>query len=639
MKKRILSIVAIVAVLVVVTVVVVVVRQRAAKKKDPSAPEVVQVERGSVRRTVVADGTLRALTTVEVKSDAGGKVVVLAVDVGDLVHKGDLIAKIDPTDTQSAYTQALAGMQSTRAQLTQAEAQAQAQPQLTRASIAQAQATYDGAASDLKRLQASTQPRDRADARTALDKAQEALRASQEDLGRLTVSTQPVSRSQARSSLDQAQSALRAAQETVKRLKQASQPQGLADANAALDKAKSDLAVAEKELKRSRELNAQGYLSQSALDTAQNKYDNAQAAYGQAQEKVRNVGADQAAELRVAEAQVEQAQAALVAAQKKWDSLDNDQGAEKRSAEAHLRQAQADLAAAQQHWATLDRDQAAELATARSRVSQASGALQNARTNAVQDRVKAQDVVNQQAQMTKSAAEVEKTRTTLSYTTITAPRDGVILSKAVEEGTIVNSGRSGVAAGTSIVQLGDLSTMYVDVDVDETDLADIHAGQQVEIEVDSVPGRILKGSVMRVNPQATTTSSVTTVKVEIEVLDHDKRLMPGLSATCTFLVGEKNNVLMLPTRAIRQRDGKTTVSIPGDPAPRTVQLEIGLEGDETTEIVSGLNEGDKVLLPQLGASTGADGAPGAGGPPGGAGRGGPGMPPGMAGGGGFLKTP
>jgi len=622
MKKRVLLISAIVVVAAVAAVLIV--RHRAAKPADASASQLVSVERGTVSKTVTADGTLRALTTVAVKSDAGGKVVLLAVDVGDKVKKGDLIAKIDPTDTQSAYTQALAGMQSTQAQLSQAEVQSQAQPALTRAAIAQAQASYDGAVSDVERLQAATQPRDRADAQAALDKAQAALRGSQEDLSRLTVSTQPVARSQARASLDQAQESLRQAQENVKRLKQASQPQGLADAKAALDKAKSDLSVAEKELKRSRELNAQGYLSQSALDTAQNKYDNAVAATGQAQEKVRNVGDDQAAELRVAESQVEEAQAGRVAAQKKWDSLTDDQGAEKRSAEAGLRQAQAALSAAQKRWATISRDQAAELATARSRVSQARGALQNAQTNAVQNRVKAEDVTNQQAQMTKSAAEVSQTRTNLSYTTITAPRDGVILSKEVEEGTIVNSGRSGIATGTSVVVLGDLSTMCVDVEVDETDLADIHAGQTVEIAADSVGDKTLKGSVKRVNPQATTTSSVTTVKVEIEVLDHDKRLLPGLSATCTFLVGEKSNVLTLPTRAIRQRDGKATVTIPGDPASRNVLVEVGLEGDEMTEIISGLNEGDKVLLPQLGAAPGA--------------AGGSGLPPGMAGGGGFLQT-
>ena len=92
-------------------------------------------------------------------------------------------------------------------------------------------------------------------------------------------------------------------------------------------------------------------------------------------------------------------------------------------------------------------------------------------------------------------------------------------------------------------------------------------------------------------------------------------------------MGEKRNVLTLPTRAVRQRDGKATVVIPGDPASRSVLVEVGLEGDETTEILSGLNEGDVTILPQLGS--GGSNPFGSGAPPG---------PPGMAGGGGFLKT-
>ena len=620
MRKRILLVIGIVAVVAVVASVLVV-RQRSAKRTKTAAPQLVKVERGSVRRTVTADGTLKALTSVDVKSDAGGKVILLAVEVGDKVKKGDLLAKIDPTNSETAYNQAVADMQSSQAQLSQAQAEAQAQPRLTRSTIAQAQAAYDSAVADLKRLQNSTQPRDRADARATLDRAQASVREAQENLVRMNVSTHPVSRSSAQASLNQAQASLRAAQETVKRLKQAQHPQAAVQAKASLDKAKSALSVAEKELKRSRELNAKGYLSQSSLETAEDTCESARAAYAEAQEVMRTVADDQSAELRAAEADVDQAQAALAAAQKKWASLDDDQSAEARAAEAQLQQAQADLASAQRQWATLDQDQAEQLAASHQAVKKARAALDNARADAMQVRVKAEAVVSQRAQLVKAAAEVNDTRTTLSYTTITAPRDGVILSKDVEEGTIVNSGRSGVSEGTSIVTLGDLSTMYVDVDVDETDLADISVDQQVEIEVDSVADKVLKGRVTRVDPQAETTSNVTTVPVEIEVLDHDKRLLPGLSATCTFLVGERTNVLTLPTRAIRQRDGKTTVTMPGDPSPRVVMVEVGLEGDETTEIVSGLNEGDQVILPQLGANTGSD-------------MGGP--PPGM--GGGFLKS-
>ena len=519
-------------------------------------------------------------------------------------------------------------MQSTQAQLTQAQAQAQAQPVMTRAAIAQAQASYDTVVTDLRRLQTATQPRDRAEAKAALDKANAAANAAREDLTRLTRATQPVARTQARAALDQSAAALRQAQENLNRLKQASQPQALAEARTALERANSDLVLAEKDLARQRTLLDKGYVAPTVVEAAVNKYDTAKAALATAQERVKNLANDQAGELHAAEAQVEQAQAAQVGAQRKWESLDEDQTPETRSAEARVQEAAADLVSAQRRWSTLDQDQAAELAAARSRVDQARAALQNAQANSVQDRVRASEVTNQQGQVTRAQAAVDQTRTSLGYTTITAPRDGVIIKKDVEEGTIVTSGRSSVAEGMAIVELGDLNTMFVDVQVDETDLADIRAGQKVEIEVESIRGKTVEGSVTRVDPQATTTTNITTVKVEIEVLDHDKRLIPGLTATCRFVAAEKKDVLTLPTAALQQKDGKWYAVVPGGSSPRSVLVEVGLEGDDQVEIVAGLNEGDEVVVQALSVATPSSSGPG-----------GPGGGPPPGGGSGFLKQP
>jgi HlyD family secretion protein len=626
--KRVLAIAAVV--LVVGVLVMVALRHRAAGARDADAPTLATVQRGDVRRTVTADGTLRALTTVEVKSDVSGKVELLAVDVGDRVKKGDLIAKIDPTDSETAYTQALAQLRSSQAQLAQAQAQAQAQPEMTSSSIAQAEAAYAARVKDLERLQASTQPRARADAKAALEKATAALQAAEQDLARLETATQPEARSQAWSALCQATAALEGARQDLARLEQAQHPQARTSAQADLDKARSALSVAEKEVERARQLNAKGYVSRSALDAAENAYESAKATFASAQERAETVAADQAAERRSAELRVQQAQAALDAAQKRWDTVDADQTAEVRAAEARVAQARADLAAAQRRWNTIDADQASELAAARAQAQQALNALRNARANAVQDRIKRAAVSDSMAQLTRNQAQVDQTRTTLSYTIITAPRDGVILKRYVEQGTIVTSGRQSLMGeGANIVQLGDLSQMYVDVSVDETDLADVRLGQKVEVTVDSVEDKTFAGSVTRIDPQATTTANVTTVKVEIRVLEQDERLLPGLTATCVFQVGERRNVLCLPSRAVREQDHETFVLVPDPAGPRRAPVRVGLKGDDATEIISGLKEGDQVILPELGAptSSGFPGPPGGplgpmgGGPP-------PGPPPG-----------
>jgi macrolide-specific efflux system membrane fusion protein len=94
-------------------------RGRIGQGADPADRQIVRVERGAVELTVSADGTLKPLTTVIVKSYAGGQVDVLAVDVGDRVRAGDLIAKIDPTDSLTTYEQARADLDAAEAKLSE----------------------------------------------------------------------------------------------------------------------------------------------------------------------------------------------------------------------------------------------------------------------------------------------------------------------------------------------------------------------------------------------------------------------------------------------------------------------------------------------------------------------------------------
>ena len=109
-----------IAILAAVAVVKVVVGTRTAKAKGPEI-KTAKVERGDVVSSVSATGVLQALTTVDVKSNVGGRVDLLTVDVGSRVKKGQLIAKIDPTDTLSSFNQAKADDDAAQARLLQAE--------------------------------------------------------------------------------------------------------------------------------------------------------------------------------------------------------------------------------------------------------------------------------------------------------------------------------------------------------------------------------------------------------------------------------------------------------------------------------------------------------------------------------------
>ena len=442
-------------------------RSRSRRGGNPGALQTVAVERGTVRQVVSADGTIRPLTTVAVKSYAGGRVDVLAVEVGDAVKLGDLIAKIDPTDTLTAYNQAEADMTVAQARLRQATEVAKVQPTLTRASIAQAEAGYDSTVKDLERLTEATHPRARVQVRSALDKA------------------------------------------------------------------RANVEIAEKELVRALGLKAKGFVPQGEVDTAVNRRD----------------------------------------------------------------LAKAELSSAQQQWDTLDRQLGAELASAEARVAQAQASLDRARADAVQDELRVADVASAQAQVARVEAQVVNARTMLDYTTITAPREGVILQKLVEEGSMVTSGRSSVTQGTDIVLLGDLSEMFVEVSLDEADVGRVRVGHSAEITIDAFLNERFRGEITRIDPQAETTQNVTTVLVKVRIEGADPRVKPGMTASCDFVVMEAKNVLSLPNRAVQRERGEAGVLVQRGAERTRIPVELGIVGDERTEIREGLNEGDEVLVP------------------------------------------
>src|SRR5262249_43436725 len=130
---------------------------------------------------------------------------------------------------------------------------------------------------------------------------------------------------------------------------------------------------------------------------------------------------------------------------------------------------------------------------AKAAVRQSQADLGLALANQQQQAVKDRDITAAKAQLAKSKAGLTSAHTQLGYVTILAPRDGVVLQKYIEQGTIIASGRSSVVQGTNIVQLGDVSRMFITCNVDETDIATIEVGQSVDVKVDAYPNELFEG--------------------------------------------------------------------------------------------------------------------------------------------------
>jgi HlyD family secretion protein len=146
--------------------------------------------------------------------------------------------------------------------------------------------------------------------------------------------------------------------------------------------------------------------------------------------------------------------------------------------------------------------------------------------------------------------------------------------------------------------LSGLDQLQVVLPFEESDASQIKKGQSVDVQLDAIPDLQAKGTVASVAPSATPISGVVSYYATVTLDKRDPRERDGQTARATVLTAERTDVLTVPNSAVRQQGGASTVVVyapSGD--QRTVSFQAGLVGADRTEVVSGLNEGDRVVVP------------------------------------------
>ena len=214
-----------------------------------------------------------------------------------------------------------------------------------------------------------------------------------------------------------------------------------------------------------------------------------------------------------------------------------------------------------------------------------------------------------------SKASLAKAERNLSYATITSPIDGVVISRDVEAGQTV---ASGFETPTLFTIAADLTQMQVVADVDEADIGGVEEGQRASFTVDAYPNDTFDGVVTQIrlgdasSTNSTSSSSSTVVTYEVVISAHkpDQKLKPRLTANVTIYILDKKDVLSVPNKALRfvpekpligandivkdcegehklwTREGMTFTAHP---------VEVGISNGISTEIISGIAEGTKVV--------------------------------------------
>ena len=218
----------------------------------------------------------------------------------------------------------------------------------------------------------------------------------------------------------------------------------------------------------------------------------------------------------------------------------------------------------------------------------------------------------------------DKNKINLSYARIYSPIDGIILDRAVDEGQTVAASFN---TPTLFTIANDLTQMRVEANVDEADIGNVAMNQRVEFTVDAYPELKFAGSVTEIRMQPVTTSNVVTYTVIIQAPNPEKKLMPGMTASTTIFVNEKKDILVVPGKAIRFAPVQETYSsylkslpmetsktmemkVPATPTEKDKtyiwtkngqiisqhEVKIGTNDGISYELVSGLNEGDEIVL-------------------------------------------
>lgn len=611
----------------------------------------VPVSTGNIIDTLAVTGSLRSNQSLNLSSKVQGRVARVHVNEGQRITRGQLLVSLETEDLQTAVAGAQANLKSAQVRRQQAASglPGKVQGVLTavqqaEANLATAQARYQQALlneplrvqqvesglqqaeTNLSMAQARYQqarlsePSKVQQAQGQVSTAKEAVKTAEARLAQARTSARQTEQ-QVAAEIKGAESLVASRQAALAEVKRGSRAQQIAQAQAQVNQAEAELRNARTELERARTLFEGGAAPRALLDTARTRAEIAQAqvdtakqnlslvregstneqilqaeeAVAQAQSQLLQAQAGRA-RIPVAESEVTAALAALSQAQEGVRTAEANlsqvpvAAQDTRVAREAVDQAQAALAQARADRAQIPITRQ-ETRVAQQAVEQARAALEAARANRSQIPVARQDIQAAEAGVEQARAQLEQAQINLKNARIYSPVSGVVNTKQTEVG-------ESVGPGTPLMNLVALDAVYFEAQVSENNVPLIHLNQPVSVLIPAVQQQALEGFVSELIPVADPRSRQFRVRVTIP--DPNKRLTPGAFARGTITTEAVYNALTVPTETIMREDDQAYVFVAvGEGRERTAEkrvIQTGLESGGQTQILSGLEEGDEVIL-------------------------------------------
>ena len=573
---------------------------RANTPPPAAAPRTATVTRGSITQTVGVSGSVTASGQARLAFKTGGKLSGVFVSVGQNVTAGQPLASLDTTDLQSALA---------TAQQNLANAQASYQKQVLAASDTQA------SLADTQRTTANSI----ANAQNALAKIKTNYAVAKTNYGTLTTGTATDLNSY-RGGIDQ----LRTQVDQVLTDMPLYGTTDIITARSSLNAADASLANAQSYAGGGMASSLSDYTSsKDALLAAVSQFD---AAIAAGQDTSAAAGAYQTAQLNynIALSRLQSALGTVTGQVSSAQTSANNAGASLNTttskAMTAFDTARADLAIAQTSFTT----QGLVSSTAGTKLTQAgtplatiTDALTGGLVNAINAVSNAQDQAATSLRTAQSAVaniplnlqsasvsvqnaltSVDTAKANLDAATLTAPSAGVVASIANQIGEFVSGGNT----NSAFVVLTNTTAMVLHGTIGEADISKLKLGQVANVTVDALTGSKMTGRVTSLDPVATISQGVPVYGVDVAIDLPAAGLKAGMTGTASVILASKQSVLTVLNTTIRTVGGQRGVQVLKDGAIVETPAQFGISNDTVTEVVSGLQEGDTIVIPQARAS-------------------------------------
>ncbi len=209
------------------------------------------------------------------------------------------------------------------------------------------------------------------------------------------------------------------------------------------------------------------------------------------------------------------------------------------------------------------------------------------------------------SQIQTAQISVNDAKTNLNYTQIISPMDGIIVSVPVSVGQTVNSNQT----SPTIVQVADLSKMLIKLEISEGDIAQVQEGQEIRFTTLAEPNRTYQSKIDTVDPALTTLTdnNYTEESGNTEAIYYyanalvdnaDNRLRIGMTVQGQVNIAKREDVLVVPTSTLKKKGNKTTIQVLNNNQVEEKEIQTGLSDSQYTEVISGINEGEQVVVTQ-----------------------------------------